>query len=159
MAKITLSDATFQLVPEGKHIFKIESVTYKEDFGKLEIVMKTAQGLTHIERFTFVKNDGSVNDVALGVFSFFAKTALNDFDRVEIDHEELVGKYIECEVTHEKVASNKDPNKILTFSRLGNKYPADGFTEPEVKRDSKIVNSASSIPNKKVDLSSILGLK
>ncbi len=163
MAKIALSDTTFQLVPEGTHIFRIESVTYKEDFGKLEMVLKTAQGLTHTERFTFVKNDGTPNDVALSVFSFIAKTALNDFERVEIDHEELIGKFIECEVTHEKVASTKDPNKILTFSRLGSKYPADGFTEEEVKSEpksnAKPVSTNNSPSPKKLDLNAILGRK
>ena len=34
MAKIGLSDG-FSLVPEGTHVFKIITVNYNEDFGKM----------------------------------------------------------------------------------------------------------------------------
>ena len=44
MAKIALSNTTFSIVPEGTHVFQITAVEYKEDFGKLNITMKTASG-------------------------------------------------------------------------------------------------------------------
>lgn len=166
MAKIALSDTTFSLVPEGTHVFQITAVNYKEDFGKLEITMKTAQGATHIERYSFVKSDGSPNEPAINVFSFFAKTALQNFDLEEIDHEDLVGCFIKAEVTHEKVQNRNDASKTITFSRLGNKYTADGFEEiPTTSKKSisatvKTTTTPTPAPVKKrVDLSSILGKK
>ena len=130
MAKISLISG-FSIVPEGRHIFKITDVTYKEDFGKLEIKMQTENGNTHIERFSLLRANGDVNEGANKAFSFFAKTALDDFTVTEIDPSELVGCYIECEVTHEIVESTKKPGEMLTFAQLGEKNPAKGFSEEE----------------------------
>lgn len=168
MAKITLSDTSFALVPEGTHVFEITAVNYKEDFGKLEITMKTASGATHIERYSFVKSDGSPNEPAINVFSFLAKTALQDFDLEEIDHEDLVGCFIKAEVTHEKVQNKNDASKTMTFSRLGSKYTADGFEEAPAtpKKTVSAAVKATATPattaapaKKRVDLASILGKK
>ncbi len=170
MAKIALSNSTFSIVPEGTHIFQITAVNFKEDFGKLEITMKTAQGATHIERFTFVKNDGSPNETAVNIFSYLAKTAMQDYDLEEIDHEELVGRFIKAEVTHDVLPNKNDPTKTVTFTRLGNKYTADGFEDVPAKpvktASATVKPTGVGIPatapapgKKKVDLASILGKK
>ena len=126
--KIKLSKSSgYSVIPEGKHIFKITKAEYDEDFGKIELDMVTAAGQKHTERFSLLKADGEINEGALNAFSYFAKVALNDFDVEEIEPEELVGNYIECDVTHEKVESNKEAGKMLTFARLGDKSPASGF--------------------------------
>jgi hypothetical protein len=52
---------------------------------------------------------------------------MNDFDLVDVDPVELVGRYIRAEVIHNKVPSTKDPTKTVTFVNLGEKSPADGF--------------------------------
>ena len=148
MAKIKLSEGGFTPIPEGTHIFKITKVTYDEDFGKLEAEMITASGQKHTERFSLVKDDGEINEGALNAFSYFAKTALNNFNLDEIDHDELVGKYIKAEVTHNKVKSNKDPKKTVIFTQLGDKSPADGFDEKEAKAETKETG---------IDLDALLG--
>lgn len=160
MAKIALSDNSFSVAPEGVHIFKIEEVEYKEAFGKLNITMKTKEGYTHIERFSFVKANGEPNEVAIGIFSLFAKIALQNFDLEEIDHTDLVGKYIKCEVTHDVQPNKNDPSRTVTFSRLGNKAIANGFDDVPTTPTKPAVKStpAPSTP-KKVDLSAILGRK
>lgn len=172
MAKIALSDSSFAVCPEGTHIFRIESVEYKEDFGKLNIIMKTKEGYTHTERFNFVKANGEPNEAAIGIFSLFAKIALQDFDLEEIDHEDLIGCYIKCEVTHDVQPNKNDSSKTITFSRLGNKAQADGFEEDEAApapapkkatpaAPAKKPATAPATPasGKKVDLASILGRK
>lgn len=131
MGKIALSEG-YTVIPEGTHIFKIVEVNYKEAYGKLEIKMKTAKGQTHIERFSLIKQDGSSNEGALNAFSYFARTALQDYTAQDIDPEELVGFFIECDVEHDIQPSNKNPNKNVTFVRLTDKRPADGYTEEEV---------------------------
>ena len=78
MAKIGLTEG-FTLIPEGTHVFKITEVNYKEDFGKMEVVMQTAKGQKHIERFSLLNKDGEPNQGGLNAFSYFAKTALDDF--------------------------------------------------------------------------------
>lgn len=131
MGKIALSES-FSVIPEGTYIFKITNVNYKEQFGKLEITMKTAKGQTHTERFSLLKADGSTNEGALNAFSYFARTVLDDYSAQDIDPEELVGFFIECDVEHDIVPSKKDPNKTVIFARLADKRPADGFDEEEV---------------------------
>ena len=131
MAKIALSEG-FTVIPEGTHIFKITEVTYKETFGKIEVKMETANGLKHTERFSLIGKNGQPNEGAMNAFSFFAKTALDDFELTEIDHNDLVGRYMECVVEHDVQPSNKNPDKNVTFIRLADKSPAYGFDEAEV---------------------------
>ena len=130
MAKIGLTEG-FTLIPEGTHVFKIIEVNYKEDFGKMEVIMQMATGQKHTERFSLLDKNGEPNPGGLNAFSYFAKTALNDFSLSEIDEQDLVGHFIRCEVEHEKVESNRTPGKMLTFARLGDKEAADGFDEEE----------------------------
>ena len=136
MAKITLSKGGFTIIPEGKTVFKITEVDYKEDFGKMEVKLQTKSGLTHTERFSLLKANGELNEKALGVFSMFAKNALNDFKIESIDHTDLVGCYIEADVRHEEFESNKEAGKMLKAVRLGNYAPAKSFGEEEVELDS-----------------------
>ena len=164
MAKIGLSEG-FSLIPKGTHVFKITGVNYKEDFGKMEITMQIASGQKHVERFSLLNKDGEPNQGGLNAFSYFAKVALNDFNLTEIDHEDLVGRFIRCEVDYEEVESNRNPGKMLKFVRLGDKESADGFDEePAVpapakkeKAAEKPATTAKSGGKKPFDLNSILG--
>lgn len=149
MAKIGLSSG-FSLIPEGTHVFQITAVNYKEAFGKLEINMQTQDGLKHTERYSLLKSDGSTNAGALKAFSYFAKTALQDDDRSEVDPEELVGRFIECDVEHE-VVQKKDgkEGETSTFARLLEKRPSDGWETAQV----------SATPTGGFDLAALLGNK
>ena len=126
MARITMTGG-FQLLPEGEHVLKITKAEYDEDFGKVTFTLENVRGLSCMERFSLLNQDNSPNEKALGAFSFFAKTAVNNFDLVDVDPVELVGRYIRAEVIHNKVPSTKDPTKMMTFINLGDKSPADGF--------------------------------
>ena len=126
MARIPLTSG-FTVIPEGTYVFRIYEVKYDEDFGKLEIKMVNAKGMTHTERYSLLGNDGEPNERAMNAFSFFAKTALNDFNKEEIDPDELIDHYIRAEVIHTKMPSNRDPNRMMTFVNLGDKSPAEDF--------------------------------
>lgn len=161
MAKIGLSEG-FTLIPEGTHVFKITAVNYKEAFGKLEITMQTQSGAKHIERFSLLKTDGSPNEGALNAFSYFAKTALNDFSLTEIDHEDLVGCFIECDVEHDVQPNKNKPDKTVTFARLADKRPSEGWDEGEAPSSlapaSKPAPAASQTAKKpSFDLNALLG--
>ena len=147
MAKIGLTEG-FTLIPKGTHVFQIVEVNYKEDFGKMEVTMQLATGQKHVERFSLLNKDGEPNQGGLNAFSYFAKTALDDFSLQEIDEQDLVGCFIRCEVDHEEVESNRTPGKYLKFVRLGDKEPADGFDEaPEAPRTaSKVADDKLSTP-------------
>ena len=126
MARIPTTGG-FQIMPEGEQVLKITAAEYDEDFGKAIFTLENAKGQTCQERFSLLNQDGTPNGKALNAFSFFAKTALNDFDMEDVDPVELIGHYIRAEVVHNKVPSTKDPTKMMTFVNLGDKSPADGF--------------------------------
>ena len=133
---IKLSENTgFVIIPEGEHIFKVEDVEYDKDFGVIELHLITKNGMKHKERFNLIRNDGEINQPALNAFSYTARVLMNDFSLKEIDHRELVGRYMKAEVKHNVVPSSKDPSKNLTFVNLGDKYPADGFEEDSDEED------------------------
>lgn len=124
----------FSLCPKGEHIFRIYKVDYNEEFGKLVVHLVNAQGITIMDRFSLMNADGSANERACNAFSFFAKTALNNFSIEEVDPITLVDHYIKAEVTHTETPSNKDPNKTVTFANLGDKWAADGFDTTPVPK-------------------------
>ena len=151
MAMIKLSN-NFQPIPEGTHVFKITAVDYKETYGKMEITMTTASGKKHIERYSLLKDNGEPNDGALNAFSYFAKTALNDFDCEEVDPQDLVGHYMKCVVEHQQVESRTKPGTFVTFVKLAEKEPADAF-EGEEPQEEEFVP----VTKKGFDLDDLLG--
>ena len=160
MAKIGLTEG-FSVIPEGTHVFKITDVKYKEDFGKLEVTMQTQSGAKHIERFSLLKSDGSPNEGAYNALSYFAKTALQNYDLSEIDHTDLIGHFIECDVEHDVQPNKNKPDKTVTFVRLADKRFSDGWettggtvTTPA----SKTAPAASqAAPKTSMDLAALLG--
>ena len=154
----------FTLCPKGVQIFRIYKVDYNEEFGKLVVHLVNAKGNTVQERFSLMNADGSTNDRACGAFSFFAKTALNDFSLEAVDPATLVDHYIKADVTHTEVPSNKDPNKTMTFVNLGDKWVADGFdTTPVAKALSlgkepaaPTAQATETAPNTGLDLNALL---
>ncbi len=129
MAKIKLSKGGFTPIPEGTHIFKITNVEYDEEFGIMDIEMVTADGKKNNERFFLTTHDGEPNEKALNAFSYFARTALNDFTIEEVDPADLVGCFIQADVTHNIQPNKNDPNKTVTWIRLSNWKPSKGFAE------------------------------
>lgn len=152
MAKIKLSEGGFNLIPEGTTVFKITKVEYKEDFGKMTVEMQTKAGLKHTERFTLIKNNGEVNEGAVKAFSFFAKTALNNFQLDEIDDQDIVGCYIKATVKHEEYEYEKDgETKKGKSARLNDYAVAIGFGSGEETKE-----ETEDKPKGKVDLDSFL---
>lgn len=140
MARIPLTEG-FQIIPEGTYVFRIEDVTYDENFGKMVINMKTEDDKSYTERFSLMGANGKPNEGAMKAFSFFAKTVMNDFSLKEIDETEMIGKFIEADVYHDQVESKED-GRMLTFPHLGDKRPSSGFGAAE---------------KPKLDLGSLLG--
>lgn len=127
MAKLKLTEGGFTLIPEGVTTFKIVEVEYNEDFGKMKVHMQTKSGTKHTEQFSLVDKNGEVNEGALKAFSYFAKTALNNYELDEIDDQDLVGCYITATVKHEEFESNKTPGRMLKSVRLNDYAVATGF--------------------------------
>ena len=131
MARIPMTSG-FSIIPEGEYIFLIHEVEYDPDFGKMTVHMVTAEGQKLDERFTLKNADDTLNEKALNAFSYFAKTALNNYTVEEIDEQDLVGHYIKAEVIHRTSPSRNDPTKTVTFVNTGSKSVADGFDKAPV---------------------------
>lgn len=130
MARIPMTSG-FVVIPEGEYVFRIYDVIHDEEFGKIEVKLVNAQGATHTERFTLKDSNDEYNEKALNAFSYFAKTAMNDYALEDVDPEELIDHYIRAEVVHSTQPNHNNPEKNITFANLGDKAPADGFdTEP-----------------------------
>lgn len=128
MARLPMRSG-FTLIPEGEYVFRIYDVEYDEEYGKLKIHLVNAKGMTLIERYSLIKNDGEYNEGALNAFSYFARTALGSYDEEDIDPTCLVDHFIKAEVIHNKVESTKREGEYVTFVNLGDKSFADDFDE------------------------------
>ena len=135
MAKIKLSEGGFNLIPEGVTVFKIVDVEYDEDFGKMKVYLQTKSGAKHTEQFMLQGKNGEVNEGALKAFSYFAKTALNNYELDEIDETDLVGCYIQATVKHEEFESNRNPGRMLKSARLNDYSVAVGFGSGKAPAD------------------------
>lgn len=134
MAKVPMTNG-FTLIPEGEYVFRIYDVEQDETFGKIIVKLVNAQGMTQIERFSLKNQNDEWNEGALNAFSYFAKNALNDFTREDVEPKELIDHYIRAEVVHSDPIPNcNNPSKTIVFANLGDKSPADGFDTEPVKR-------------------------
>lgn len=133
MARIPMTNG-YQVIPEGEYVFRIYDAKYDEDFGRVEISLVNAQGATHKERYNLKNANDEFNEAAMNAFSYFAKTAMNDYGMSDIDPVELKDHYIRAEITHTQVESKREPGKMMTFAHLGNKSPADGFDTAPTQR-------------------------
>lgn len=134
MAKVPMTSG-FMLIPEGEYVFRIYDVKQDETFGKIIVKLVNAQGMTQIERFSLKNQNDEWNEGALNAFSYFAKNALNDFTREDVEPKELIDHYIRAEVVHsDPIPNRKDPSKTIVFANLGDKSPADGFDTEPMKR-------------------------
>ena len=138
MSRIPITGG-FAKLPEGKQVLRIFDVFYDEEFGKLEIHLVNAKGITHRETFSLKNKDESWNEGACNAFSYFAHVALGEFDREDVDPEELIDHYIEADVYYDDpVPSSKDPSKMVSYTRLGDKFHAEGFDEEPVEKAMKL---------------------
>lgn len=126
MARIPIS-TNFTVIPEGTYVFRITNATYDEKFGKVAVSLETANGKKHTEFFRLLDKNGNPNDGAYSAFSMLAVTAMQDRELQNVDPSELIGRYFEATVVHDKQPSTSDPTKTVTFVRLNDKKVANGF--------------------------------
>ena len=131
MAKMKLAENTFTIIPEGTTIFKVMEVDESkyDDYGKLKVTLQTSSGEKHFENFSFTQANGDINEGALRAWSYFARVCLNNFQVEEIDTQDIVGCYIQANVTHEKYTrtSGEKAGQEATAVRLKDYTSASGF--------------------------------
>lgn len=124
MARIPMTGG-FSLMDEGVQVLRIYGVDYSEVFGNLTVYLVNAKAQTMRETFRFKGKNGQPSEGAMNAFSYFAKTAMQDFEMEDVDPQDLVGRYIQCDVVHNQNGDGR------TFANLGrDKEAADGFEGP-----------------------------
>ena len=126
-----LAENTFTIIPEGTTIFKVMEVDESkyDDYGKLKVTLQTSSGEKHFENFSFTQANGDINEGVLRAWSYFARVCLNNFQVEEIDTQDIVGCYIQANVTHEKYTrtSGEKAGQEATAVRLKDYTSASGF--------------------------------
>ncbi|WP_182437731.1 hypothetical protein [Bombilactobacillus bombi] len=141
MAKIETVVVNQGLLPEGHYIFKVDSVddSKYDDFGKLAINLVTKSGQKHIKRFQMRTKDGKLNEGAQKAWSFWVGILLDQWGAGEADTDDLVGKYLEADVTHvESDTVNEKTGKPYVNVKLENMKSTTGFDDGEevINKDS-----------------------
>ena len=136
----------FTSLPDGEQTLYITGVDYDEKWGKIEVHCINAGGIKHSERYRIYRDDGEINEVALNLFSWLARTALGTDAADEIDPTSLKGHYFACTVSHVK-SEGKD-GKTYNNTRLNDLEPSDGFTGP-VSEKTKAIISGSNVADEK----------
>lgn len=158
MAKLKLADTGFALIPEGWYTFKVTGIDYDEDFGRMKVELSTKDGSKHVERYGLLTKSGEVNEGANKAFSYFAKTALNNFSVDEIDTDDLIGCYIKAEVKHvQSETVSEKTGKPFVNVNLGDKEPAYGFNDSAAKPvDDSEDDAADDVSDEAIDLDDFL---
>lgn len=99
--KRTLKDP-YPLIPEGEQTIRIKDVDDKDyqKFQKLTVVIEDAGGATANVNFNFIKDDGSSNDVAEGIYTRMCRAVFDDQTLDECDWADLKGKCAVVEIEH-----------------------------------------------------------
>ena len=100
MGRIPMTNTGYTVMREGMQVLRIYDVDYNEQFGKLTVFLCNAQAETTRTVFQFKAANGAVNSGAANAFSYFAKTAMDDFEMLDVDPVDLIGHYIKCDVEH-----------------------------------------------------------
>lgn len=107
MAKIKLTGG-FKTIAEGTYKFRVKTVEFKADFGKLHMILENKDGETLFNDYNFGAT--GENEKAINAFSFFARAVLGNASLEEVDPDDLVGKYVMGTVTHSKVGDKTYAN-------------------------------------------------
>lgn len=135
----------FTSLPDGEQTLYITGVDYDEKWGKIEVHCINASGIKHSERYRIYNDKGEINETALNLFSWLARTVLGEEAGEEIDPTSLKGRYFACTVSHVK-SEGKD-GKTYNNTRLNDLEPSDGFTEPVSEKTKKIMGESSGAVN------------
>ena len=137
MAKINLSENTggSYIKEAGKNVLlQITHAKYNPDFGKVEMTLSNEKGETMNNNFGLMNNDGSINEKALKAFSYFARVAVGDWDRDDIEDEELVGCYIRADISLKEGKEKNKDGEIMMFANLDKVYTTnDSFKKSKAK--------------------------
>lgn len=137
--RVSLKD-TFRLMKEGTQVLQVSKAEGKPASKPItiEITFKNSEGDTIKNNYTLDdKNEKGMIVTSILLKSLFGN--IDEFDTSSIP--EMVGKYCECEIVHNKVPKKDDESQIMTFANIKKIIGgADGFTETEPETEPETVS-------------------
>lgn len=125
MAKIQLSNKTFEPMPEGTYVVEITEVEYKQALNLIKVTIANHAGKSTTKKYDLSK------DGALNAFSILAQKALDCEPDSEINPDELKGKFIRVTIEHDEKESTKQPGKMVIFDKITETEHADGWDDDD----------------------------
>ena len=132
MAKIKLSESTgggYITKEEKNALLKITHAEYDMDFGKVKINLVNERGESMQNNFNLLNSDGTNNDGALKAFSYFARVAVGDWDRDDVEDTEMIGRFIRGDISVREGENKNKNGETMKFANLDKVYMTqDEFT-------------------------------
>lgn len=139
MPKINLSEGkTVNYIRQAgeKVLLKITKAAYDQDFGRVEITLENAKGESINNNYGLLSADGSTNDGALKAFSYFARVAVGDWGRDDIEDEEMVGRFIRADIVMVEGKKESKDGRKLSFANISKTYMTqDSFSKTSTSND------------------------
>lgn len=122
----------YPLIPEGEQIIRIKEVDESQytKFQKITVTVEDASGATARMNFNFVKDDGSPNEVADGIFTRLGRAALDDQTLDEIDSADLAGNFVRVEIEHNEGTKGGTFANVKKILGHAEGFPAGAKTKP-----------------------------
>lgn len=139
MARIGLAEGFRNLHEGSRQRMTITDVEYEPKFGKTRVRFEDEDHGSGFETYTLGKAtlpDSKLttqNKGARNAFATMAKCALGDWEREDIDTDELVGRTVICDVVKTPV-ENKETGEVKYYTHLRNfaiDEEAEGAAEEE----------------------------
>ena len=137
MAKIKLVETGAGFIDKAakNELLKITSCEYNPDFGKVTMTLADQSGKVMNNNFNLLNADGSNNEGALKAFSYFAKVALGDWDRDDVEDTDLINCYIRGDISLNEGKEKSKTGETMWFANLDKVYMTeDKFTKTKAKK-------------------------
>lgn len=127
MAKINLAESNGAFINQpGKNVLLvITKAKYDQEYGKVEIVLENEKGEIVNNNYGLLDNDGSINEGALKAFSYFARVAVGDWGRDDIEDEEMIGCFVRCDIEMKEGTKEGKDGKKMEFANIVKSYMTD----------------------------------
>ena len=126
------------LIPQGEQVLRIKEVDDKDysKFEKITVILEDVNGIPVKCNFNFVKDDGTANDVAEGIYTRMCRAALNDQTLDECDWDDIVGCFVRVEIEHNEGSKGGTFANIKKWVGPAEKFDKTPAAKPATSRPS-----------------------
>lgn len=124
-------------IKEGTYTLKVLNVTANEVNHRVMVTYQTEKGRRINEFFFLTKNDGTPNELSETFLTKLVQAALNNYDVDNVKLEDIIGKYIEADLSNREYEVNGEKKQGIN---VYNKRPTNETFEDKQEKSSIDVN-------------------